>query len=467
MNDRPSSAEQRLAAWLAEGPTSGPDDLLVSAQARARSTRQRPAWWPISRGDPMETTWRARPLDAGRLAFIVLTTVLAIAVAAAAIVVGARFNLWPDRGLQAIPPAIPEGPGALFAFTSWSSDASAGDVFVVRADGSDGRRITSDPLDDWSPAWSPDGGRIAFYSGDSDSVQLRVVGADGTPKMLADAPGCWNPTSQAPAWSPDGRFVAYVADRDPDDETCDLAFTDVYVVASDGTGQPHRLLADSDTRFSASPAWHGDQIAFRANAGSDAALLVARITDADQPWGLEGVAVAGSESNDPVALGWPRWSPNGDAIATTLPNPGAYSMASVLPLDESGAAALWSGPEDDVIVPDWSPDGSWLSVLVLRQILADYAIYRVALVQRDGSKPTFLDVPDLSGNAGPAMISPDGTRLLVRVARGPMPGDILVVNVDGGVESTIQAGQWSSLDWQPVVNDANPWSTAEEGLPAF
>lgn len=465
--NRTSSTEDRLTVFLTDGPTSGPDDLLASAHARARSTRQRPAWRLRLQGDPMETTWRARPLDAGRLAFIVLTALLAVALAAAALVAGSRFSPGPDRGLQALPPAIPEGPGALFAFTSWTDDASSGDVYVVRADGSDGRRITSDALDDWSPAWSPDGGRIAFYSGDGDSVQLRVIGADGTPIMLADAPGCWNPTSQAPAWSPDGRFIAYIADRDAADENCDAAFTDVYVVASDGRGQPHRLLSDADTRFSASPAWQGDQIVVRANAGSDASLVLARVTDTEQPWGLDGIAVAGSESSDPVALGWPRWSPSGDAIAATLPNPGAYSMASVLPTDGSSPVALWSGPEDDVIVPDWSPDGSWLSVLVLRQILADYAIYRLALVQRDGTEPTFLDVPDLSGNAGPAMISPDGTRLLVRVARGPMPGAILVVKVDGGVESNIQAGQWSSMDWQPVMNDANPWSVAAEGLPAF
>jgi len=63
--NRPSSFEGRLDAYLEEGPTSGPDDLLTSAHARARSTRRRPAWLLALRGTPMDTTWRARPLPVG------------------------------------------------------------------------------------------------------------------------------------------------------------------------------------------------------------------------------------------------------------------------------------------------------------------------------------------------------------------------------------------------------------------
>jgi hypothetical protein len=152
----------------------------------------------------------------------------------------------------------------------------------------------------------------------------------------------------------------------------------------------------------------------------------------------------------------------------TLPHPdGGYSMAFVAQPDGSSPAALWSGPEADVIVPDWSPDGSWLSMLVLRRELSDYAVYGLAVAAADGSEPRLIETVDLTGNAGPAMISPDGTRVLVRAPRGPMPGDVLVIDTGGQVETTLQAGQWSSMDWQPVVNPDNPAATAPEGLPAF
>jgi hypothetical protein len=40
MNRRPSDLDARLSAWLEEGPTSGPPELLSRTFARARSTRQ-------------------------------------------------------------------------------------------------------------------------------------------------------------------------------------------------------------------------------------------------------------------------------------------------------------------------------------------------------------------------------------------------------------------------------------------
>jgi len=226
--NRPSSIEDRLSAFLEEGPSSGPDDLLAAAHARARSTRQRPVWRLALEGDPMETTWRARPLAVGRLAFALLTALLIVALTAAALVVGAALlRPGPDDGLNAVP-VIPRGGEALLAFASFTADQESGDVYVVRADGSDARRLTADPLFDTSPVWSPDGSRIAFYSG-GDGILLVRLAAPGRPiQTLADTQGCMDGTN-APAWSPDGRFVLYQVDRTPDDDSCEPAAMDVFV----------------------------------------------------------------------------------------------------------------------------------------------------------------------------------------------------------------------------------------------
>lgn len=259
--NRPSTIDDRLTAWLDEGPSTGPDDLLTAAHARARSMRQRPGWLLALKGETMDTTWRARPVLTVRIAFAMLTLLLVIALGATTLVVGSRLTgLIPNSRNLAAAPVIPQGGDALLAFTSWYSDATVGDLFVVRADGTDGRHITSDELDDWSPAWSPDGGEIAFYSSEGNSIQLRVASAGGI-RVLDESSGCFNST-QAPAWSPDGRFLLYSVDRWPEDGICDLVYTDVFVVPADGSAPGRRLLSTEHTGFSTLPAWSGDRIVF-------------------------------------------------------------------------------------------------------------------------------------------------------------------------------------------------------------
>ena len=101
--NRPHDPEARLAAWLEQGPTSGPDDGLSSALARAHSTHQRPRWLVTLRGGTMETTWRARPVFTTRLAFALLITMLVLALAAGAAIVGSRLiqHVTPSRTIGA------------------------------------------------------------------------------------------------------------------------------------------------------------------------------------------------------------------------------------------------------------------------------------------------------------------------------------------------------------------------------
>jgi Tol biopolymer transport system component len=83
------------------------------------------------------------------------------------------------------------------------------DLFVARTDGSRSRRLTDDPYRDRGPAWSPDGGRIAFYSDRGGSYQLWLIRPDGSglEQVTAIAEG----TTNFPVWSPDGRRLAFSA----------------------------------------------------------------------------------------------------------------------------------------------------------------------------------------------------------------------------------------------------------------
>jgi TolB protein len=99
---------------------------------------------------------------------------------------------------------------------SWSSDGSkivfsssrTGDpeIYVVSANGSDIRRLTSVHGPDVSPVFNPQtGAQIAWVSGRTGLPQIYVMGADGTnPQKLTD-----QGYAVSPSWSPNGQFLAF------------------------------------------------------------------------------------------------------------------------------------------------------------------------------------------------------------------------------------------------------------------
>jgi len=75
-------------------------------------------------------------------------------------------------------------------------------IVVANADGSDPLALTNDPANDWAPAWSNNGEKIAFCR---DLGLLMVMNADGTqPGALSKTEGC-----SQPVWSPDDQEIAF------------------------------------------------------------------------------------------------------------------------------------------------------------------------------------------------------------------------------------------------------------------
>src|SRR5919109_605380 len=149
--------------------------------------------------------------------------------------------------LLAEPAGMPDWSpdGRSIAFASQRSGSS--DVWVVDADGTHMRDLTPKPSLDDSPAWSPDGRHILFgadrashspFGGDLFSMR-----PDGTDVRRLTREG----QNYAPAWSPDGRWIAFNSQRDGNSE--------VYVMRPDGTGQ--RRLTDH-LEADGIAAWVGD-----------------------------------------------------------------------------------------------------------------------------------------------------------------------------------------------------------------
>ena len=135
---------------------------------------------------------------------------------------------------------------------------NTGAVWIVRSDGSGARKLAGRSA---SPAWSPDGQRIAYVTdrdengelsyGDAVSFanELYVSGVDGrNPRRLTRTKDL---NEAAPSWSPDGGWIAYQRGE----VVGNAEGTIVLRVKSDGSC-PTRIAADPrlDTWYAA-PAW--------------------------------------------------------------------------------------------------------------------------------------------------------------------------------------------------------------------
>jgi dipeptidyl aminopeptidase/acylaminoacyl peptidase len=127
------------------------------------------------------------------------------------------------------------------------------------------RRLTTGDYDEYFPAWSPDGSRIAFVSNrdpDPDRTynnDLWVVPASGSaqaPTRLTSFPGDDNdPDYESyPAWSPDGRSIAYVQGGPV--ELFAYGTRHLAVIPAAG-GEPRILTANLD-RSVLHPTWSPD-----------------------------------------------------------------------------------------------------------------------------------------------------------------------------------------------------------------
>jgi Tol biopolymer transport system component len=204
-----------------------------------------------------------------------------------------RVTASPERDTS--PAWSPDGERIAFVSDQSGTD---GDVYTMTPEGDDVTRVSTGG--GFAPVWSPDGSRLAYFDafllpgGGASIVERRLIvaEADGSdPRVVA------GPSAGAQlAWSPDGRSLAYTVweSRDP-------LRRRIYVVQVDG-GDPRPLLAREATDASQfDPAWSpdGDSIAFTlASPGG-------------RKWGTASVAVASVEDGSHVAVvddGWqPAW----------------------------------------------------------------------------------------------------------------------------------------------------------------
>ncbi|HYP01916.1 MAG TPA: Calx-beta domain-containing protein, partial [Pyrinomonadaceae bacterium] len=112
-------------------------------------------------------------------------------------------------------------------------------IYVMDADGSNQRALTSGYAAYSSPKWSPDGRKILFVNPAPGGAQISLMNPDGSERVALTPPGA----NLEPAWSPDGTKIVFNRGGD------------IYIMRSDGS---NLTRVTSGARNDSNPAWRSD-----------------------------------------------------------------------------------------------------------------------------------------------------------------------------------------------------------------
>jgi len=206
-------------------------------------------------------------------------------------------------GHPEFPPAAVPSPPATLAFAS-RRDGNW-EVYLARAPEFRPVRLTTRPMQDRFPLWSPDGALLAFGSQvNGDHWELWLMSRDGSdPRLLSPSVVA----KGGRGWSPDGREIVLESRR--------AGNVEVLVVRADGSGERNLTQHEAEDR---DPAWSPDgrTIAFRSDRGGDADVYLMARDGGDVRRLTDTPGVDGSRRGRPMESGSPSCA-RPRAIATS------------------------------------------------------------------------------------------------------------------------------------------------------
>jgi TolB protein len=175
---------------------------------------------------------------------------------------GTRETLTDDKSSAYSPAFSPDG--GRIAFVSQRDGDS--EIYVMNRDGSNVRRLTNNSAIDSTPTWSPTGTQIAFTSGRSGAAQIWVMDADG---LNVRRVSYGESSADKATWSPAPfNEIAYAGQSGPGYDI------KIYDVAS---GQARAITDGSGSNESPTYSPNGRHIAFMSTrAGKAQIFTIAR-----------------------------------------------------------------------------------------------------------------------------------------------------------------------------------------------
>ncbi|MEE2648618.1 MAG: S9 family peptidase [Acidobacteriota bacterium] len=340
----------------------------------------------------------------------------------------------------------------------WDDDEldRATHIWRVRTDGTDRRRLTFGESDTGSPAWFPDGGKIAFASGRAEGEETQIF------SMYVDGGEAWQVTEHEGGVSqfsiaPDGEKILFTA-RDPlseeqarrkkihdDAEVVDESFQMTHLWFFDIDSGESKRLTSGDFTIS-DPQWAPD---------SSKIAYVTRPTPKvdDSSWSdvwvvdLEGNAELFFENAGPDTS--PRWSPDGNTLAmASKPQPGNtqwYSKLHLFPADGGEPIIMLDDFDLAFGQPMWARDGR-----TIYWSTGQGTVTNLFGVDLDSGELTIRRAP-MRGANGQWQLSHDGNFWVFSHSDPGRPGNLWVATREGdGFGPAVQ------------LTDANPWVEQEE-----
>ena len=207
-------------------------------------------------------------------------------------------------------------------------------------------RFTFSPAQDTSPAWSPDGTKIAFTSVPSGQDDIYIKPTNGT----GDAQPLLQDNSQkfVADWSSDGRYIAYLR-QDPQGKSG----SDIWVLPLFGDTKPFPFLVSSfnetEALFSPNSRW----LAYASDESGKSEVYVVSFPQGNGKWQVS----AGGGTR-------PRWRRDGKELFYIS----ATSEFMSVEVREKGGSLAFSAsralfPAQSISTYDVAPDGNKFVVL--------------------------------------------------------------------------------------------------------
>ncbi len=169
--------------------------------------------------------------------------------------------------------------GYQIAFSSNRDDHNDNEIYIMDADGSNPRRVTTIAnKQDNDPNWSPDGQWLVFESGNNNQYGVYKIRIDGSELTPLATEGRSNST---PAWSPDGKQIAF--------EHNDGSAFHIWLMDADGSNR-RQLTFEGNRNQRAAWSPDGKQIAFTSNRNNKNEIWILHINGEHAPYLLTPIA---------------------------------------------------------------------------------------------------------------------------------------------------------------------------------